>query len=221
MERHRIRGLIKSFGSSSKGNSILVGNVLLDAGISPSKIKPKPDAVFITHRHQDHMKYIKQWQKRGIKCYSGEIENSAFGQRIDPWDIITIGNARIQALPSLHDTENPLNFLVDIADKRILYEVDNAKRIYDIQGVTHYIAECNWDEATLLYNIANGYISGFEEPRLRSTHKSLEILVEELEPMDKSRLEEIWLAHMSDRNLNKALAKRVIQERTGVLVKFA
>lgn len=213
--------LIKSFGSSSKGNSILVGDILLDAGVSPNKIKARPRAVFITHRHQDHMKYIQQWQKRGIRCYSGEIENSAFGQRINVWDVVIIGNAKIQALPSLHDTENPLNFLIDIDNKRILYEVDNAKRIYEVEGVTHYIAECNWDEQSLKDNIGSGYVSGFEEPRLRSTHKSLEILVEELETMDKSRLEEIWLAHMSDRNLNKELAKRIIQERTGVLVRYA
>ena len=115
-----------------------------------------------------------------------------------------------------------LNFLIDIDNKRILYEVDNAKRIYEVEGVTHYIAECNWDEQSLKDNIGSGYVSGpFEEPRLRSTHKSLEILVEELETMDKSRLEEIWLAHMSDRNLNKELAKRIIQERTGVLVRYA
>lgn len=213
--------LIKSFGSSSKGNSILVGDILLDAGVSPNKIKARPRAVFITHRHQDHMKYIQQWQKQGVRCYSGEIENSAFGQRINVWDVVTIGNAKIQALPSLHDTENPLNFLIDIDNKRILYEVDNAKRIYEVEGVTHYIAECNWDEQSLKDNIGGGYVGGFEEPRLRSTHKSLEILVEELETMDKSRLEEIWLAHMSDRNLNKELAKRIIQERTGVLVRYA
>ena len=65
--------IIKSFGSSSKGNSILVGNILLDAGISPDKIKPKPKHVLISHRHGDHMKYINQWMKRGARVYSGGI----------------------------------------------------------------------------------------------------------------------------------------------------
>ena len=212
-----VGNLIKSFGSSSKGNSILVGDILLDAGVSPNKIKARPRAVFITHRHQDHMKYIQQWQKRGIRCYSGEIENSAFGQRINVWDVVIIGNTKIQALPSLHDTENPLNFLIDIDNKRILYEVDNAKRIYEVEGVTHYIAECNWDEATLESNGLDDY----RVSRLRATHKSLEILLEELETMDKSKLQEIWLAHCSDTNLNKELAKHVIQEKVGVPVYFA
>lgn len=213
--------LIKSFGSSSKGNSILVGNVLMDAGISPSKINPKPQAVFITHRHGDHIKYMNQWMKRGVRCYSGEIEPSAFGKVINVWDQVKVGNTIVTALPSLHDTENALNFLIDIGDNRVLYEVDNAKRTYFADGVTHYIAECNWDEATLMNNIANGSVPEFQENRLRSTHKSLEILLEELDEMDKSRLKEIWIAHASDRNLNKELAKVAIQEKTGVLVKYA
>lgn len=209
--------LIKSYGSSSKGNSILVGDILLDAGISPDKIRSNPKAVLITHRHGDHIKYMNQWMKRGVRCYSGEIQPSAFGKLIDVWDVFTVGKTRIQALPALHDTENTLNFLLDFNGNRVLYEVDNAKRIYDVDGVTHYIAECNWDEATLESNGLDDY----RVSRLRATHKSLEILLEELETMDRSKLQEIWLAHCSDTNLNKELAKHVIQEKVGVPVYFA
>lgn len=213
--------LIKSFGSSSKGNSILVGDILLDAGISPDKIKPKPKAVLITHSHGDHIKYMNAWMKRGLKVYSGEIKPSAFGKVVNPWDIFYIGDVRIQALPSIHDTSNALNFVLDTEDYRVLYEVDNAKRTYELSGITHYIAECNWDEATLAYNIDNGLIHPSMEHRLRSTHKSLEILAEELIEMDRSQLKEIWLAHGSETNLNIDLAKLIIQEITGVPVYIA
>ena len=213
--------LIKSFGSSSAGNSILVGDILLDAGISPDKIKPKPKAVLITHSHGDHIKYAKAWQKRGITCYSGEIKPSAFGKVIDVWDVFNVHGVKVEALPAVHDTENTLNFLLDFNGNRVLYEVDNAKRMYEVKGVTHYIAECNWDEATLKESIGSGNVSEYEETRLRSTHKSLEILLEELETMDKSQLKEVWLAHCSDRNLNKELAKTTVQEKVGVPVYFA
>lgn len=213
--------MITSYGSSSKGNSILVGDILLDAGISPKKIRKVPQAVLITHSHGDHIKYMKDWMKRGVRCYSGEINASAFGKVINAWDIITIGKTQVQALPSLHDTANALNFLLDFDGYRVLYEVDNAKRIYEVDGVTHYIAECNWDEATLAKNLEDGGIDEYRSNRLRATHKSLEILLEELETMDKSRLQEVWLAHCSDSNLNKELAKVTIQEKVGVPVYFA
>jgi phosphoribosyl 1,2-cyclic phosphodiesterase len=212
-----IHHFIKSFGSSSKGNSILVGDVLLDAGIKPSKINPKPKSVFITHRHGDHIKYMNEWMKRGINVYSGEINESAFGKIINPYDTIDLGYAKVTALPSLHDTENALNFIVETNDYKVLYEVDNAKRIYDVYGITHYIAECNWDEQTLMDNNLDEY----RTKRLRATHKSLEILLEELEEMDKSKLKEVWIAHASETNLNKELAKITIQEKVGVPVYFA
>lgn len=212
---------IKSFGSSSKGNSILVGGLLMDAGVSPDKINPKPKAVFITHRHGDHSRYINQWLKRGTRCYGGEIASSAFGRVIDVNDVVEIDKYKVTAVPALHDTEKTLNFVVEFDDYKVLYEVDNAKRVYRINGVTHYIAECNWDEATLRENIETGRVMEFEEVRLRSTHKSLEILLEELAEMDRSKLEEIWLAHTSDRNLNRRLAKATVQELTGVPVYFA
>lgn len=213
--------LIKSFGSSSKGNSILVGDILLDAGISPDKIKPKPKAVLITHSHGDHIKYMDAWMKRGLRVYSGEIKPSAFGTLVNVGDVFMVGDVRVQALPSLHDTSNALNFVLDTPQYRVLYEVDNAKRTYEIDGVTHYIAECNWDEATLKYNLDNGLIHPSMENRLRSTHKSLEILVEELKTMDRSKMKEIWLAHGSETNLNQELAKLVIQELTGLPVYIA
>ena len=209
---------IKSFGSSSKGNSILVGDVLFDAGIQPRKIKPKPKHVFITHRHGDHMKYIDDWQKRGLYTYGTEVKRSAFGKTLNIWDVVELDDGiTVEVVPSLHDTENPCNFIYDDGTNRVLYEVDNAARTYDAIGITHYIAECNWDEAT----VANNGLDDYSIDRLRATHKSLEILLEELEVMDKSRLQEVWLAHMSNDNLNKELAKETVQEIVGVPVYFA
>ncbi len=213
--------LIKVFGSSSKGNSILVGDILLDAGISPTKIKPNPKAVLITHSHGDHIKYMKDWMKRGVRVYGSELEPSAFGTRIDVNDVFYIGDVKVTVTPALHDTENAVNFILEGKDYKLLYEVDNAKRNYQVMGLTHYIAECNWDEQTLQDNLNNGTLHEFLADRLRSTHKSLEILLEELEIMDKSKLKEIWIAHMSDSNLNKELAKVTIQEKTGVPVYYA
>ncbi len=213
--------MIKSFGSSSKGNSILIGDILLDAGISPDKIKPKPKAVLITHSHGDHIKYAKAWMKRGIKVYGSEIEPSAFGIRIDVWDEFMIGDTKVTVVPALHDTENAVNFILENKNYKVLYEVDNAKRVYEVYGLTHYIAECNWDEQSLRDNVENKIVHQFQEDRLRATHKSLEILLEELAEMDRTQLKEIWLAHTSDRNLNRWLAKTTIQELTGIPVHFA
>ncbi len=212
---------IKVFGSSSKGNSILVGDILLDAGISPTKIKPKPKAVLITHSHGDHTKYMNDWMKRGTTVYGSELTPSAFGKLVNVNDVFYIGDTKVTATPALHDTENAVNYILENDKYKLLYEVDNAKRMYGVIGITHLLTEVNWDEATLAKNVESGRVHEFLAERLRSTHKSLEILLEELEEMDKSKLQEVWLLHMSSTNLNKELAKLTIQEVTGVPVYYA
>lgn len=208
---------IKVFGSSSKGNSILVGDILLDAGISPSKVKPKPKAVLITHSHGDHTKYMKAWMQRGITVYGSELTPSSFGKRVEVNDVFYIDDVKITVTPALHDTPNAVSYILETDSYKLLYEVDSAKRQYDVLGLTHYLAECNWDEATLAANDLEDY----RVDRLRATHKSLEILLEELATLDRSKLKEIWLLHMSDTNLNKELAKLTVQELTGIPVYFA
>ena len=155
--------------------------------------------------------------KRGTRVYGSELTPSAFGTRVNVNDVFYIGDVKVTVTPALHDTPNAVSYILETQDYKLLYEVDSAKRQYEVRGLTHYIAECNWDEQSLIDND----LEEFRVNRLRSTHKSLEILLEELKELDTTQLREIWLAHMSDTNLNKELAKITVQEITGVPVYYA
>lgn len=64
----------KILGSSSKGNSVIIDNIMFDVGIPYSKIEPHLkdiDYIFITHKHSDHFK-ISNLEK--IKRYYPNIK---------------------------------------------------------------------------------------------------------------------------------------------------
>ena len=77
-------GLLNVIGTGSRGNCLAVydsrGNyILLDAGLTFNKILKGLDynthglsGAFVTHRHQDHSKAIKDLLKYGVKVYAND-----------------------------------------------------------------------------------------------------------------------------------------------------
>ncbi|MBR1695298.1 MAG: MBL fold metallo-hydrolase, partial [Selenomonas sp.] len=74
--------------TGSTGNCYTVSNgkatVMLDCGLPYNRIQKLtgfilPDAVFVTHEHQDHVKAAKDFMKRGVDIYTSagtaEVEN--------------------------------------------------------------------------------------------------------------------------------------------------
>ena len=122
-------------------------------------------------------------------------------------------------LKAIHDTPNPINWIVDTRlGERIAYTTDTVGVAELPKGITHYITECNFSTEILERNVANGTLNKALAKRIFKTHKSLEMLLWELEHMDKSRLRQIYLCHLSDRNSHEQMFKDVIQKNTGVEV---
>lgn len=160
-------------GSSSKGNCIIVEDVLmLDVGVSYSKIKkylPKVKLIFISHSHQDHLlpstikkiiynfptikfltgsvEVVKILNKLGV-CYKN-IYILNWGSKYD------LGLLKVKLEQLYHDTPN-YALKWEIGGKKGIYVVDTS-RIDHIKAKDYdlYLIENNYQESLLQEHIDN------------------------------------------------------------------
>ena len=78
--------------------------------------------------------------------------------------------------------------------------------------------ECNYSLDILRANVEAGLIEPALKSRILKSHFSLENVKEFLKANDLSKVQEIWLLHLSDGNSNAERFKREIQELTGKMV---
>ena len=102
--------------------------------------------------------------------------------------------------------------------KKVLFATDTYYIRYKFTGLTHIIVECNYSMKILNENIASGRVPKLMKKRLMRSHFSLENVKDFLKANDLSKVEEIWLLHLSDNNSDEDLFKREIQALTGKLV---
>ena len=220
---------IEVFGSSSKGNCYHVKNetsLLLDAGIPIKRIKQMLDfklssvkGVLITHQHMDHCSAVKDLVKAGVDCYMNQATQTALGvsghriKVIDPMEHFKIGEWSILAFPLEHDVDN-LGYLLSNGTEKIVYITDTYFCRYRFTGVTHILVECNHSYEILWRSKLD---LSFKNRLLRS-HFSLENVKEFFNANDLSKLQEIWLIHLSEANSDAELFKREIAELTGKIV---
>lgn len=161
-------------GSSSKGNCIVVEEVLmLDCGVSYKKIKSvlnRVKLIFISHDHKDHLnsKTVKQiiYNFPNIKFLTGSkyvvLELTQVG--VLPKNVIVLneykwynlGMINVRLQPLTHDTPNyALNWVLN--DKKGLYIVDtaNVDNIIDAKDYDLYLIENNYQEKLLKEHIDN------------------------------------------------------------------
>ncbi|MCM3573322.1 MBL fold metallo-hydrolase [Mesobacillus subterraneus] len=227
---------IRSFGSSSAGNCYYVTDghtpLLLEAGIKFKDIQRDLNfqtssiaGCLISHEHSDHAKAYKDIMKAGIDIYAtqGTIEAiKATGHRIKPVQAMmqfTLGTWDVLPFGVEHDAADPVGYLLQNRQKeRLLFITDSFFCRYKFTGISHLMIEANYSLEILNENIRNGSIPPVMKKRLMRSHFSLENVKDFLKANDLSKLQEIWLLHLSDSNSNAELFKREVQELTGKLV---
>ncbi len=130
-----------------------------------------------------------------------------------------LGTWTILPFETQHDAKEPLGFL--LANKegdKLLFATDTYYIKYRFKGLTYIMVECNHSYKILDKNVESGILSLAMKRRLIQSHFSLENVKEFLKANDLSKVQEIWLIHLSDRNSNAELFKREIQELTGKVV---
>lgn len=228
---------ITILASGSSGNAYIIGDgatsLLLDAGISLKAIQVgcgfklrEIDGCFITHAHQDHSKAARDLARLGMDIYTsqGTIEACGLtGHRIQPVKAlkeITVGTFRVLPFDVQHDAPEPLGFLFEstATGEKLLYFTDTYYIKYRFMGLTHIMAECNYDNETMARSVEAGYIPVELVPRLVKSHMSLEHFIDLLRANDLRSVQQIYLLHLSDNNSDEKRFKEEVQRQTGAEV---
>lgn len=173
----------------------------------------------------DHSKAVKEIMRAGIDCYISAGTAEALGISGHRLNIIKakqqfrIGTWTILPFETQHDAAEPLGFLLANQDgERLLYATDTYFIRYRFRGLTHIAVECNYSLDILRANVEAGLVEPALKNRILKSHFSLENVKKFLQANDLSKVQEIWLLHMSDRNSDAERFKRAVQELTGTEV---
>ncbi len=227
---------ITALASSSKGNCYRVTDghtpLLLECGINYREIQKgfefrmsEVTGCLVTHEHGDHCKSIKDVLKAGINCYMSAGTAEAIGidhhrvKKVSAKKQFTLGTWTVLPFDVQHDVSEPLGFLLaNQAGERLLFATDTYYIKYRFQGLTHLMVECNFSEKILQENILSGRVPEVMRDRLRASHFSLENVKGFVKANDLSKVQEIWLLHLSDTNSDENLFKNEIRAATGKMV---
>lgn len=224
---------ITSLASSSRGNAHLVTDgvtpLLLDCGLPFKELLRRSDfgltglaGVLVTHEHKDHSKAVTDLMKAGIDVYLTAGTAEALGIEHHRLGVIQakkqlkIGSWTILPFDIEHDAQEPVGFLLaNQTGDKLLYATDTYYVRYKFPGLTHIMVECNYAEDILQANLEAGAVPVAHRNRLLKSHFSLENVKAFLKANDLSKVQEIYLIHLSEGNSDAARFKAEIQRLAG------
>lgn len=224
---------IKVLASGSKGNCYYVSDgktpLLLECGIPWKEIKialnfntSQIEGCLVSHEHKDHCKAINEVVKAGIDTFASQGTLSSLGINVHNAHAVSSLNQfhicswTVLPFQTEHDVAEPLGFLLasDTGEK-LLFATDTFYLRYKFQGLTAIMIECNYSLDILRENVANGTIDVSLKNRIIKSHFSLENVKEFLKANDLSKVEAIYLIHLSDGNSDEKRFRKEIQQLTG------
>jgi len=224
---------IVPLASRSQGNCYRVTDgstpLLLECGIGYKLIQQGLNyrvtslaGCLLSHEHGDHAKAIKDMTKAGIDVYAsrGTIEAlGVTGHRLKPIKArqqFKLGTWTVLPFETQHDAAEPLGFLLaNRAGDKLLYATDTYYIRYKFHGLTHIMVECNYAADILKTNVKAGLVEPALKSRILKSHFSLENVKRFLQANDLSKVQGIWLLHLSDNNSDCERFKREVMELTG------
>jgi phosphoribosyl 1,2-cyclic phosphodiesterase len=221
---------IKIIASSSAGNCYQVDNILIEAGMPIRAIKKALNfrlssisGCLISHNHGDHAKSAKDILKAGVDLYCSKEtaeERGLSGHRlhiIEPLKQFEVGGWKIKGFPLKHDVMN-LGFLLSRDEYKIMFSVDSNYIPYKFTGLTHVMISVNYDFKILKKNVLDGRIDIGLANRILKNHMSLSTAIDFFKKLDKSKLRQVYLLHLSDANSDEKAFKLAVQKITGTVV---
>ena len=226
---------ILSLASSSAGNCYRISDgstaLLLEAGIPIQKIKQginyklsEVHGCLISHSHMDHCKAVKDILKAGIDVYATEETLEVIGvlgdhraNAISVHKQFTINTFIIKAFETQHDCPGSVGYLIysTATHEKLVFITDSYYVRYVFSGLTHIMIECNYAADILQANVKNGSLPEAQHARLVKSHFSLDHVKQFMRANDLSRVQEIYLLHLSAGNSDAGRFKREIQAVTG------
>lgn len=220
-------------GSDSNGNCYVLQTdreaLVIEAGVRFSEVKKvlkwqlsKVVGAVISHEHNDHAKYVKDFISSGITVLalpdvfrSKGIDSPSFRKDIMPMHGYIIGGFKVFALPVCHDVPC-LGFVIEHEDMgRMLFITDTMMLEYKVPGLNHILLEANYATDILDAKIEAGLVPLSMKPRLTHSHMEIETTKGILRANDLSGVNEIVLIHLSNGNSDEKRFIREVQEVSG------
>jgi phosphoribosyl 1,2-cyclic phosphodiesterase len=228
-----------SLGSGSEGNALLVETqdgtrttrVLLDCGFSAKEVERRLarlqlsvadlDALVITHEHTDHIGSALTLAKRAAlpihMSWGTALMVGADAVGIDlqvMWgdEVVLIGDMELLPYTVPHDAREPLQFVFDDGRVRLGVLTDAGETtphiIKVLGGCNALVLECNHDRAMLA---ASRYPASLKA-RIGGSHGHLsnEAAAGILQAIDRSCLQTVVAAHLSQQNNDPALVRAAL-----------
>jgi len=221
---------ITPLASGSLGNSLLVESgrhrLLVDAGLEVDELEGRLrsvgvepgriDALFVTHRHRDHVRAATELSRRHrVAIYATRRTARAIGseaqrrvRRIEPLRSFEIGPLRAVAVPIEHDAPETVALLLESDGLRYGHVTDLGRASGPI---VDYLERC--DGLFVEFNHDERMLWDGDDPwhlkrRIASErgHLSNRQAAELLGRLSHDRLRQVWLAHLSSRNNRPELA---------------
>ncbi len=231
---------IKVLGSSSSGNGYILDldteALVIEAGVKASEVKQalkfnisKVAGCVVSHEHGDHSAYANEYIGVGFDVYMTQgtasrlkFTNNRKPKLLQPNTLIQIGNFKVLPFDVEHDAIEPVGFLIKHkAIGTVLFITDTYYSKYKFSSLNHLLVEANYCEEIVEDAVINGTLHPAQYRRLRKSHMSIQTCKELLKANDLSKVENIVLIHLSDRNSNAESFKRQVQGLTGIPVTIA
>lgn len=220
-------------GSDSNGNCYVLQNdkeaLIIEAGVRFSEVKKalkwqlsKVVGAVITHEHNDHAKYVRDFVSNGITVLAlpsvfkaKGIDSLSFRKEIEPIHGYIVGGFKVFAMPVCHDVPC-VGFIIEHEDMgRMLFVTDTMMLEYRVPGLNHILLEANYAEGILDAKIEAGSVPLSMKPRLIHSHMEIETTKGILRANDLSGVNEIVLIHLSNGNSDERRFVREVQETSG------
>lgn len=220
-------------GSDSNGNCYVLQNdkeaLIIEAGVRFSEVKKalkwqlsKVVGAVISHEHNDHAKYVRDFVSNGITVLAlpsvfkaKGINSLSFRKDIEPMHGYIVGGFKVFAMPVCHDVPC-LGFIIEHEDMgRMLFVTDTMMLEYRVPGLNHILLEANYAEDILDAKIEAGSVPVSMKPRLIHSHMEIETAKGILRANDLSGVNEIVLIHLSNGNSDEKRFIREVQEVSG------
>lgn len=205
-------------GSESLGNLYLLDSgtevLIIEAGIRLSEVKKALNfdlrrvcGCIITHRHFDHSKYITDFAKAGIFCYTSKETITGLG--IDHYriydvkenDLFKVGSFSIVGFVVPHGGVHCFGYLINHPDTgKIVFITDASHVPHKFVGLSHILCEANYADETMINDHGVG------------KHMSLTTALNFLKANDLSHVHSIVLLHLSATNSDAKKFVKSVQQ---------
>lgn len=216
--------------SNSDGNCYLFtdnenNTLIVECGVKFEKIKQAMNFDFskvvgclVTHEHGDHCRGVKDAVKFGLNIYAtpGTIKGLKFESyrlhSINKNTKFSVGPFDVIAFDVHHDTLEPCGFLIRHEEMgTTLFLTDTIYCDYKFPGLTNILIEANYSQDIIDEKLRE---NRFLRNRVIQSHMSVETAIKTLKANDLSKVNNIVLIHLSDRNSDAKVFKQRIEDAT-------